>query len=34
MRAHIKNELGHQGWIMVDNTIDKMGQPVNAVAVK
>ena len=34
MRARIKNELGHQGWIMVDNTIDEMGQPVNAVAVQ
>ena len=34
MRARIKNELGHQGWIMVDNTIDEMGQPVNAVTVQ
>ena len=34
MRAYIENELGHKGWIMVDNTIDEMGQPVNAVAVQ
>ncbi|MBR5178763.1 MAG: hypothetical protein IKW90_08210 [Lachnospiraceae bacterium] len=32
--AYIKTASGLKGWIMVDNTIDEMGQPVNAVAVK
>ena len=34
MRAYIKTASGLKGWIWVDNTIDEMGQPVNAVAVK
>ena len=34
MRAYIKTASGVKGWIWVDNTVDEMGQPVNAVAVK